>query len=465
MAQYTWKTGVTGSWTDANNWTPEGFSNQLEDICIADSGVLQASSGSRTFNPSLTLNSEATISIPTDNGIIWTVSHLFMSGGSIDWAGGNSSWAGIIEAVENTTSIINAYGQYGQNSSTAWSLSGSGNIIKTGTSYWTLCVDSEGFSGIFIIDEGTVKMASFTRTFNGKLQINEGGIIDRGSSQSTWTIVDGINLNGGKYLDSGNNGTVYTEASEWSVSLDSIIEVTGPSTGNRPYTRIDGSFIGNSNITINTTNNNRGVSFKGTGSFSGTIIVQKQSYLYLGSNVLSDSASIIMEDSTDKGLITIGCYRTADTITNVANVNIVISSLSLNGTEIEDGVYDQSNQDLLGGYIVFNNETSSLTIQGTQAESPIITISSYTKHKISSITGMDVSVVTFQSNQDLQAWEARADGNGHGQGDLVGSGNLLTANTDQTFDVEDEELTWGDKTYRITVYGQNTSGVWSDYET
>jgi hypothetical protein len=94
-----------------------------------------------------------------------------------------------------------------------------------------------------------------------------------------------------------------------------------------------------------------------------------------------------------------------------------------------------------------------------------VRIHSKTKSKISSITGMDISTITIQSNQALQAWEARADGNGHGTGDLVGSGGALAANTNQTFDVEDSELTWGDKAYRINVYGQNVAGDWSEYET
>ena len=91
-------------------------------------------------------------------------------------------------------------------------------------------------------------------------------------------------------------------------------------------------------------------------------------------------------------------------------------------------------------------------------------ITNYTANRISAVTGKDTSTVTFQSNQALQAWEARADGAGHGQGDLVGSGGALNAWTNQQFDVENEELTWGDKIYQINVYGQNSSGDWSEYE-
>lgn len=99
----------------------------------------------------------------------------------------------------------------------------------------------------------------------------------------------------------------------------------------------------------------------------------------------------------------------------------------------------------------------------TISTTPTITIQSYTKSKISAQTTQDISTVTFQSDQNLLQWEARADGNGQGSGLLVGSGGAVTANTDVTFDIENEELTFGDKIYRINIYGQNESGVWSNY--
>lgn len=130
---------------------------------------------------------------------------------------------------------------------------------------------------------------------------------------------------------------------------------------------------------------------------------------------------------------------------------------------------------------------------------PVINITNVTKYKISKITGHNISVVNFTSNQDLFAWEARADGYSVGTGSLVGNasgsstsspngynmiygrlryGNIiasasasgssktaiLKAGEIGTFEVDDTELTSGDKQYRITVYGQNMSGEWSSYE-
>lgn len=98
----------------------------------------------------------------------------------------------------------------------------------------------------------------------------------------------------------------------------------------------------------------------------------------------------------------------------------------------------------------------------TIINAPIMNITDYTKTKISDETGMTTSTVTFQSDIDLLEWEARAGGSGVGEGLLVGSGSTATANTDITFDVDYTELTQGDQTYRINVYGRNASG-WSTY--
>lgn len=122
---------------------------------------------------------------------------------------------------------------------------------------------------------------------------------------------------------------------------------------------------------------------------------------------------------------------------------------------------------------------------------PTIKIESFTRSKISKKSGVDSSKVVFSTNQDLVQWEARADGQGVGQGLLVGSGgsiyrvgdwnsriakygdawdrwgsgdwNQFIDNGTGSFIVDDEELTNGDKAYRINVYGKNQSGEWSGY--
>ncbi|MGP4063101.1 hypothetical protein [Halobacillus sp. H74] len=128
---------------------------------------------------------------------------------------------------------------------------------------------------------------------------------------------------------------------------------------------------------------------------------------------------------------------------------------------------------------------------------PTITIDSVSRNKIGKVTGLDSSTVTFSTNQDLMEWEARAEGMGVGQGLLVGEqrtaledgyalklqnpwnetiqtyGTLwsemgaATFNSisygSATFVVDNEELTNGDKTYTINIYGKNEQGEWTAY--
>ena len=102
----------------------------------------------------------------------------------------------------------------------------------------------------------------------------------------------------------------------------------------------------------------------------------------------------------------------------------------------------------------------------SSAAPPVITVGTPSRTIISDESGYDQCVCTFQSDLDLQAWEARATKSGttpaRGVGLLVESGTTLAANTNGTVYVDNEELTNGDGEYTITVYGQSTGGVWSE---
>lgn len=91
-----------------------------------------------------------------------------------------------------------------------------------------------------------------------------------------------------------------------------------------------------------------------------------------------------------------------------------------------------------------------------------ITILDYSRSKLGKTMGTNKCTVSFKADQDLIAWEARANsGTGVGVGLLVGEGGVLLADVTATFDVDTEELTLGDKEYTIKVYGKNTVGEWS----
>ena len=93
---------------------------------------------------------------------------------------------------------------------------------------------------------------------------------------------------------------------------------------------------------------------------------------------------------------------------------------------------------------------------------PIISIVDYSATKLSMVSGKNEISITFSSDKDLSEWEVRADGTGVGSGDLIASGGAISSNVN--FTVNGIQLTWGDRIYRINVYGKSAEGVWNNYE-
>ena len=93
---------------------------------------------------------------------------------------------------------------------------------------------------------------------------------------------------------------------------------------------------------------------------------------------------------------------------------------------------------------------------------PTISIIDYSATKLSRVSGKNEISITFSSDKDLSEWEVRADGTGVGSGDLIASGGAISSNVN--FTVNGIQLTWGDRIYRINVYGKSTEGVWNNYE-
>ena len=93
---------------------------------------------------------------------------------------------------------------------------------------------------------------------------------------------------------------------------------------------------------------------------------------------------------------------------------------------------------------------------------PTISIIDYSTTKLSRVSGKNEISITFSSDKDLSEWEVRADGTGVGSGDLIASGGAISSNVN--FTVNGIQLTWGDRIYRINVYGKSTEGVWNSYE-
>ena len=122
---------------------------------------------------------------------------------------------------------------------------------------------------------------------------------------------------------------------------------------------------------------------------------------------------------------------------------------------------------------------------------PVISLVSNSRNRISKQAGVNLDTCVFTADQDIIAWEARADGAGQGQGLLVGGASganegfyksdgtvyptvsndvmycdyavAVKKNANRSFDVDSTELTNGDKTYRINIYAKNRAGNWTPY--
>lgn len=90
----------------------------------------------------------------------------------------------------------------------------------------------------------------------------------------------------------------------------------------------------------------------------------------------------------------------------------------------------------------------------------------YSKSKVSTVSGFDYIEVTFQCDQAYKSFECRAtkvgETYGVGKGALVASFSSTPADTSRTFEIYDDYLTSGDGSYRISLFAQGEDGSWND---
>lgn len=86
--------------------------------------------------------------------------------------------------------------------------------------------------------------------------------------------------------------------------------------------------------------------------------------------------------------------------------------------------------------------------------------------KVSSVSGFDCIVVSFQADAPYQAFECRAtkvgEEYGLGRGTLIASFSQTPANTRRQFEIYDDFLLSGDGEYRISLFAQGEDGSWND---
>lgn len=92
-------------------------------------------------------------------------------------------------------------------------------------------------------------------------------------------------------------------------------------------------------------------------------------------------------------------------------------------------------------------------------------------HDVDIVSTVQSCTVDFSVNENFLKFEARATKNGEpfgrGIGNLVTEMNIVSpnyfpANKSYTFVITDSDLIFGEGLYRISMYAQNTDGIWSD---
>ncbi len=367
---YTWQSGVTGAYLDADNWTPEGFVNTNVNACVVADGVAQANG---TFHSTLTLAGDSgmggTLHVTASRSV--TPNGIRLAGGRI-WFTSSSSrtLTAPLEVLPGTVSRIQADTATLTHSG---AIRGSGTLRVEGDGLWSLgSALLEEFQGRIEVTNGRLLLRSGTRAFgdNAFLRLNEGGTLSRGSSSSTWTLPGGVFLNGGTYRDDSSAGTTWSAATPWTIMADSVIETAG--TGG--FADILGPLHGSGVLTIRREagSGERAVTLRGSGStFSGTIRVTSipaNASLYIGqSDALPSSGAlaaleVAFSGDVEAGLVVIGARKSGSSVTGIENVHVKVRRLMLDTIQVPAGVYNQQDPGLLEGYVVFHNASSSLEV-------------------------------------------------------------------------------------------------------
>jgi hypothetical protein len=71
---------------------------------------------------------------------------------------------------------------------------------------------------------------------------------------------------------------------------------------------------------------------------------------------------MVEQSGNSRGLVTIGAIRSGDTVTDIRDVAVRIKKLTIGGMSVPAGMYNQASQAALGGFVVFNNASSTLEV-------------------------------------------------------------------------------------------------------
>jgi hypothetical protein len=94
---------------------------------------------------------------------------------------------------------------------------------------------------------------------------------------------------------------------------------------------------------------------------------------------------------------------------------------------------------------------------------PMVTITNQNRYVISQKDGFSMSTATFKFDKDIVEWKINLQGAGHDTGTLINYGNELSANTEIEAIVGWDDLSQEGQ-YRINIYGKDSDGNWTPYE-
>lgn len=94
---------------------------------------------------------------------------------------------------------------------------------------------------------------------------------------------------------------------------------------------------------------------------------------------------------------------------------------------------------------------------------PGVTILSASRAKVSSVAGMNSSVLTLKFNEAVTAWKINLNGVSHNTGTTVESGGAVNANTEFQAIIYHTDLNTEGQN-RLNIYGCDAAGNWTPYQ-
>jgi hypothetical protein len=427
---------ITGA--GSANWNLSAITG-LSGDCGGNSGITFTTPTTQTCSAGLTWSActwTSRVPLPQDtanfSGSSRTITQDMPRIGSVDFTGSSGiTWT--------TNTACNVYGSIDLTNLTALTASTqqytfmgrASHTLKSAGNTWSKPIQILCPNGTLTLqDDLPMLVAGAGMYMNlGTFDANDFNVSLGGAFTSSHTNVRTLNMGSGTWTLAGT-GQVWNSATNTNFTLNSETSTIKITNNSSTYKILDLGGLTYYNIWNATL---------GTGAFTIT-----------GSNTFN-------QIKTDSGRTT---TLTASTTTKISAIDMV--GATLQSTSTTDAILDL--QEILMLTDLDGITLTDITvINDLVIPIPNITIISHTRDKISDETGLTTSTVTFQTDVPILEWEARADGSGHGTGLIVGSGSSHAENSDIQFAVDYNELTSGDKSYKINIYARTMSG-WTEYE-